>query len=76
MKSLSGRKTKAVALNIKNFRETANYSQEYLASRLNISQNAYSKIETGVSNITVDRLFHIAQALEIEVEELLKIGEA
>ena len=38
-------RAKAVAANIRSKRIELNYTQEYLAAKLNISQNAYSKIE-------------------------------
>lgn len=62
---------KAVAGNIRKVREYRNYTQDYLAAKLGISQNAYSKIELSYSKITLDRLFHIALILEVEVMELL-----
>lgn len=60
-----------VASNIRKVREFRNYTQDYLAAKLEISQNAYSKIELGYSKITLDRLFHIALILEVKVMELL-----
>ncbi len=63
---------KAVAANIRKVREYRNYTQDYLAAKLEISQNAYSKIELGYSKITLDRLFHIAIILEVAVMELLQ----
>ena len=63
---------KAVAANIRKVREYRNYTQDYLAAKLEISQNAYSKIELGYSKITLDRLFHIALILEVVVQELLQ----
>ena len=63
---------KAVAGNIRKVREYRNYTQDYLAAKLEISQNAYSKIELGYSKITLDRLFHIAIILEVAVMELLE----
>jgi transcriptional regulator with XRE-family HTH domain len=63
---------KAVAGNIRKVREFRNYTQDYLAAKLEISQNAYSKIELGYSKITLDRLFHIAIILDVEVMELLQ----
>lgn len=65
-------KIKAIAANIRNKREYRNYTQEYLAFKLNISQNAYSKIELGYTKITVERLFQIADVLEFDVVELLQ----
>ncbi|MFD0940014.1 helix-turn-helix domain-containing protein [Pedobacter boryungensis] len=61
----------AVAGNIRKVREFRNYTQDYLAAKLEISQNAYSKIELGYTKITLDRLFHIALILEVEVTQLL-----
>ena len=63
---------RAVAANIRKVREYRNYTQDYLAAKLEISQNAYSKIELGYSKITLDRLFHIALILEVAVQELLE----
>ena len=64
-------KIKAIAANIRNKREYRNYTQEYLAAKLAISQNAYSKIELGYTKITVERLFQIAEVLGFEVAELI-----
>ncbi|SDT65824.1 Helix-turn-helix [Mucilaginibacter mallensis] len=66
-------KIKAIAANIRNKREHRNYTQEYLAAKLDISQNAYSKIELGYTKITVERLFQIADVLEYDVTDLLSI---
>ncbi len=64
-------KIKALAATIRKKRETKNYTQEYLAYKLNISQNAYSKIELSYTKITVERLFQIAEILDINPMELL-----
>ena len=66
-------KPKIVAGNIRKIREYRNYTQDYLAAKLSISQNAYSKIELGYSKITLDRLFQIAIILDIEVMKLITI---
>jgi transcriptional regulator with XRE-family HTH domain len=62
---------KIIAGNIKNARLYRNYSQDYLALKLNISQNAYSKIELGYTRVTIERLFKIAEILELDVVDLL-----
>jgi transcriptional regulator with XRE-family HTH domain len=62
---------KKVAANIRKIREVRNYTQEYLAAKLNISQNAYSKIELGYTKMTVDRLFHIAEILETNAVDII-----
>jgi len=60
-----------IAANIKSARLFRNYSQEYLGLRLNISQNAYSKIEVGRSNISLQRIFEIAEVFEVDVRDLI-----
>lgn len=61
-----------IATKIRAAREYKNYSQEYLASKIGISQNAYSKVELGYSKITLDRFLHIAMLLEVEVTDLIE----
>lgn len=46
-------------------RLTKKYSQEYMAFSLDISQAAYSKIECGETKLTLDRIYEIAEILEI-----------
>jgi transcriptional regulator with XRE-family HTH domain len=76
MKNMLNIKIKAVAVNIRNKREKLNYTQEYLAVKLGISQNAYSKIELGYTKITVERLFQIAEILETGLMELIDSEKA
>ncbi|WP_443937332.1 helix-turn-helix domain-containing protein [Pedobacter sp. MW01-1-1] len=66
-------KTRKVSENIRKIREFRDYTQEYLAAKLKISQNAYSKIELGYSKLTIERLFHVASILEIDVAKLLTL---
>jgi len=62
---------KGVGEKIRIQRLTRNYSQEYMAWSLNISQAAYSNIERGETDITVTRIFEIAEILEISAFELM-----
>jgi transcriptional regulator with XRE-family HTH domain len=62
-----------IALNLRNARLTRNYSQEYLALQLKISQNAYSKMEMGRTRITVESVFKIADILDVDINTLLNI---
>lgn len=64
--------TAGVKENIKNIRELKNYTQEYMAERLNISQAAYSKIEKGKTEITLLKLEEIASVFEITIEDILR----
>jgi len=60
-----------IARNIKEARLLRNYSQDYLGRSLGISQNAYSKIELGKTEVTVTRLSLIAELLEVNVLDLI-----
>ncbi|MDN3551239.1 helix-turn-helix domain-containing protein [Mucilaginibacter aquaedulcis] len=64
-------KVKNVASNVRKSRKAKGKSQEQVARRLQISQNAYSKLETGKTKLTLLNLMVIADYLEIEVSELL-----
>lgn len=72
MKALCDDKTREVAAHIRKIRESRNYTQDYLAAKLEMSQNAYSKIELGQSNITLTRLCRIAEILEVDLVDLLR----
>ncbi|KMK52453.1 hypothetical protein RO21_00970 [[Actinobacillus] muris] len=60
---------------IRHLRETKNWSQEEMASKLNMSTNGYSKIERGESKINTERLEQIANILDMDMLELISIGE-
>lgn len=64
-----------VANNIKNVRLSRGYSQDYLAYKLKISQNAYSKVELGYTKLTVERLNVIAEILKVKLNKLLGIAD-
>lgn len=66
-------KAKSIAGNIRKLREFRDYTQDYLAAKLNISQNAYSKIELGYSRITLERLFVIASVLEVNPVDIISV---
>ncbi|SHM45770.1 helix-turn-helix domain-containing protein [Mucilaginibacter sp. OK098] len=71
MRSISDLKTKQIVSNIRKIREFRNYTQDYLAAKLLISQNAYSKIELGYSSVTLNRLIEITEILEVELSDLI-----
>jgi transcriptional regulator with XRE-family HTH domain len=68
-------KIRSVASNVRKVREFREYTQEYMAMKLGISQNAYSKIELAYTRITLERLLQIAQILEVELVDLIS-GES
>ena len=75
MKNSLNAKSKVVASNIRKIREFRNYTQEYLAAKLEITQNAYCKIELGYSNLSLERFFKICEILEIDCRDLLQEEE-
>jgi transcriptional regulator with XRE-family HTH domain len=56
---------------IKQIRELKNYTQEYVAQQLGLSTRAYSKIETGETQLTINRLNEISAILEVQPMEVL-----
>jgi transcriptional regulator with XRE-family HTH domain len=53
-----------VAARLRELRRKMNYSQEYMAMVLDISQNTYSRLENGKTPITVYRLYDICHIFE------------
>lgn len=60
---------------IRFLRESRDWSQEEMATKLNMSTNGYSKIERGESKINTERLEQIANILDMDVLELISVGE-
>ncbi|WP_121810275.1 helix-turn-helix domain-containing protein [Mucilaginibacter kameinonensis] len=73
MKSNIENKLLLVAAKIRTERKRLGYSQEYVALSLDLSQNAYSKIELGYTNISLVRLMEIALILNTEIDYLLRV---
>lgn len=57
---------------IRQYRELKNYSQKWVASQMGISQNAYSKIENNITQLTVHHVRQLSKILEVPVLDLLK----
>ena len=57
---------------IKKYREHRNYSQKWVAAKLGISQNAYSKIENNITQLTVHHVKELSKILDVAVTDLLK----
>ncbi|MES2810532.1 MAG: helix-turn-helix transcriptional regulator [Bacteroidota bacterium] len=64
---------KTIGKNIRTFRHQHGWSQEDVANRLGISIPAFSKIETGVTDINLSRLEQIANIYEIDVVQILAL---
>lgn len=63
----------SVLESIKEIRKKKGYSHEYMAHMLDLSQVAYTKLESNQTKLTVERLYKIAEILEVEIGELLDI---
>jgi transcriptional regulator with XRE-family HTH domain len=52
-----------------------NLTQDYIASQLGISQEAYSKIEANKTGVSIQKLEQIAGVLEVNIVDLLSFDE-
>lgn len=60
-----------VSEKIKSIREMRNFTQEYMANELGMTQAGYSKLESGKTDVTFSQLTEVAKVLEISVEDLI-----
>lgn len=66
---------KALGKKIRLLRHQKGWSQEDVAKRLDISIPAFSKIETGITDINLSRLEQIAILFDMSVVQLLTFNE-
>ncbi len=69
-------KMKTLGKKIRLLRHQKGWSQEDVAKRLDISIPAFSKIETGITDINLSRLEQIATLFDMGVVQLLTFNEA
>lgn len=74
--NLKKKTDKNVGKNIRTIRHQRGWSQEDVANRLGISIPAFSKIETGVTDINLSRLEQIANIYEVNVVNLISLDAA
>lgn len=67
--------TQKFSKKLKILREVNNYTQEYVARVLDISQNAYSLLEKGTTKVTLDRIEVLANLYNITPAELVSVSE-
>ena len=58
-------------IKLKQIRELKNFTQEYVATHLGLTTRAYSKIESGETQLTINRLNEISSILGVEPMEVL-----
>lgn len=66
---------KTLGKKIRLLRHQKGWSQEEVARRLEISIPAFSKIETGITDINVSRLEQVAKLFDMNVVQLLTYNE-
>lgn len=64
-----------IGLRIKRLREIKGLKQDYMADKLNISQQSYSNIENGKIDVPFSKIENIADILGIKVDELISFDE-
>ena len=64
-----------LASKMKLLREIHNFTQEYVAGELEISQNTYSLIEKGETKLTIDRLEKLAKLYNMDLVDLIRLNE-
>jgi transcriptional regulator with XRE-family HTH domain len=64
-----------IGTKIRKLREQKEFTQEYVAKKLDMTTAGYSKIEREVSGINMDKLSKIAKILDFEVRQILDFDE-
>lgn len=64
-----------VGLKIKKLRELRNFSQEFMANSLGLSQTGYGKIERDLTDLSINRLQQIAKVLDVDYKQILEFDE-
>lgn len=62
-------------IKIKQIRELKNFTQEHVATHLGLTTRAYSKIESGETQLTINRLNEISSILGVEPMKVLGFDE-
>jgi transcriptional regulator with XRE-family HTH domain len=60
---------------IRKIREMKDFSQEYMAKKLDMSQNNYSRIEMGKVKVDIDRLQEISKLLEVDPIDIINFDD-
>jgi transcriptional regulator with XRE-family HTH domain len=64
-----------IGTKIRKLRVDHDLTQDYVAEKLGVSQNAFSKIERGETDPTYSTLSRIAEILKVDVSHLVNFGE-
>ena len=64
-----------LGLKIKKLRELKNLTQEHVAHALGLNQSAYSRLETGDTEISFSKIEKIAELFDMKPEEVISFNE-
>ncbi len=56
---------------IRMLREGVGFSQDYVARKLKITQQAYSKLEKNPNNATLERLKQLSEVLGVKINSII-----
>lgn len=62
---------KQFGLNVRRVRKSRNVSQDQLALKAGIDRSYMGRIERGQVNVTVEKAYRLAEALECDVHDLM-----
>ena len=74
MKTLN--KLPEMSVTIRKCREMHNYKQDYLAQQLDISTTAYRNLESGITKISLQHVYDIANIYNINLSQLLEFDNS
>ncbi len=60
---------------IKRIREIKGLTQEDIAKKLNLTHQAYSRMERGETSISIERIAKIAEILDVTVDDIYRMDE-
>lgn len=64
-----------IGMKIKKLRELRNYTQEYMAGKLQMSANGYGKIERDETDISYSRMQQISEILGVTPSDIINFDE-
>ena len=64
-----------IGKNLRKIRELKGYSQEYIATAIDISQRNYSRIEQNEIDLNLSKLYRISEILEVTPQQIMGFDE-
>jgi len=65
----------SIGTKIKHVRELRNYTQEFMAEMLEVSQSTYARYEKDDGDLTISKLKKIAEILDMKIEDLINFTD-